>query len=97
MKDKAKYWVSANTTEYDEVDRHRALETLPVGTGMAHGSEQEQVMSMEDRDGEEDRVIGSKMDGYPDFGHGMLEHFQFEEGCKSHIPPHTSFSLRDES
>jgi hypothetical protein len=25
MRDKARYWVSAETTEYDEVDQHRAL------------------------------------------------------------------------
>jgi hypothetical protein len=33
--------------------------------------------------GEESQVKGGKMDGYPDFGHGMLKDFQFEDGCKS--------------
>ena len=73
--------MSADTTEYDDVDRHRALETMP-----AVSSSGEAVPERDDGHGEESKVSGGKMDGYPDFGHGMLKDFQFEDGCKS-LPP----------
>jgi hypothetical protein len=84
MRDKARYWVSADTSEYDEVDRHRALETMPAGDLDRSDREESDVEpSGGNRDGEEGKVKRGKVDGYPDFGHEMLEHFQFEEGCES--------------
>jgi hypothetical protein len=84
MRDKARYWVSADTTEYDEVDRHRALETMPAGDlDRFDRRELDVEPSGGNRDGEEGKVKGGKVDGYSEFGHDMLEHFQFEEGCKS--------------
>jgi hypothetical protein len=71
-------WVSANTTEYDEVDRHRALQTMPsVRADEMHDSQDAEG------DGDEALITGRVAEGYPDFGHGMLDHFQFEEGCES--------------
>jgi hypothetical protein len=79
MRDKAKYWVSTNTTEYDEVDKHRALETMPA---VASTSEDDQEEEGELEDGDEHKVVGKKVDGYPDFGRAMLSEFGFENGCK---------------
>jgi hypothetical protein len=33
-------------------------------------------------DGNEHKVVGKKMDGFPDFGRAMLSEFGFEDGCK---------------
>ena len=74
-------WTGANTTEYDEVDRHRALQTLP---GVRRDDEFQISKDTED-DGDESRISGRKAEGYPDFGHAMLDYFQFENGCK--LPP----------
>lgn len=52
----------------------------------AVSSSSEAVPERDDEDGEESKVSGGKMDGYPDFGHGMLKDFQFEDGCKF-LPP----------
>lgn len=71
-------WTGANTTEYDEVDRHRALQHLP---GVRKDDEFQISKDTED-DGDESRISGRKVEGYPDFGHAMLDYFQFKDGCK---------------
>lgn len=74
MKDKASVWTSLDNTEYDEVDRHHALQTMPAVRSDSPAAVQEE-------DGDESKVQGIKVDEYPDFGHNMLQYWGFEDGC----------------
>lgn len=68
-----------HTTEYDEVEQHRALATLPdAPQGKPALSPDATGM-----DGEEAKVLGRTMKGYPDFGHGMSKYWKFNKDCES--------------
>lgn len=69
------------------MDRHRALQTMPGARDDEFHRDEE-----ENGDGEEDRILGGKVDGLPDFGHNMLQHFQFEKGCRSYAARASEFS-----
>ncbi|ORY28005.1 pyridoxal phosphate-dependent transferase [Naematelia encephala] len=77
VKEKAILWVGANTIEYDEVDRHRALQEEPAINGLAvqTGSVKSPL-----EDADESQIVGKIMDGYPEFGHGMLKYWKFAPG-----------------
>jgi hypothetical protein len=77
LRDKAHVWTGLDTTEYKEVERHRALESLP-------GYQQGPAQSPDEigMDGEEEKVLGRKVKGYPDFGHNMKQYFKFDKDCK---------------
>jgi len=82
MKEKAHLWVGKSTTEFDEVERHRALATLP-GTPHGHPAKSPDEIGL---DGDESKIIGKTAEGFPDFGHNMLQYFRFNKGCTSPFP-----------
>lgn len=66
------------TTEFEEVDRHRALASLPgykKGPALSPDSE--------GMDGEEEKILGRTMEGYPDFGRDMRKYWKFDKDCES--------------
>ena len=75
MKDKASVWMGADTTQYDDVDRYHALETMPgVENGrLAASSEEYQIY------GDESKIEGKIMKGFPDFGHNMRQYWMFDK------------------
>lgn len=94
LKDKAHVWTGMDTAEYVEVDRHRALASLP-GYKQGPASSPDEI----DLDGEESKILGKKMEGFEDyeFGHGMKRFFKFDKDCKKN--PHRArlLMLRCES
>jgi len=78
MKEKAHLWVGKSTTEYDEVERHRALAELG-GTPHGHPAKSPDEIGL---DGDESKIVGKTAEGFPDFGHNMLQYFRFNKGCK---------------
>ena len=88
MKEKAHLWIGKSTTEYDEVERHRALATLP-GTPHGHPAKSPDEIGL---DGDESKIVGKTAEGLPDFGHNMLQHFRSHKGC-TYTSPHTRLCI----
>ncbi len=70
-------WTGMETDQYDEVERNRALKSLP---GYRKGPAESPDVGL---DGEEEKIMGRTMEGYPDFGHDMLKYWKFEKTCMS--------------
>ena len=78
LRDKAHLWTGMDTTEYDEVEQHRALATLP-GAPQGNPAASPDEIGL---DGEEAKLLGRTKDGYPEFGHGMLKYWKFDKDCE---------------
>lgn len=48
------------------------------------GVRKEETTEAKEDNGDESRIKGKTLDGFPDFGRNMLKYFQFAEGCESH-------------
>ena len=75
MKEKAHVWTGMETNEYDEVERHRALDSLPA---YKKGPADSPDIGI---DGDESKILGKTMEGYPDFGHSMKKFWKFDRDC----------------
>jgi len=75
MKDRLSIWMGSYPAEYDPVDRHRALEARSDEV-----KNERAITNLEDR---AKLIKGTKLEGFPDFGHTMLKHWQFDERCMS--------------
>jgi len=84
VKDKAAVWMGTNTEEYDGVDRYRALQTMPgvqQDRAAVDGQEDDEA-----QDGDESKIEGKTMEGFPDFGNNMRQYWKFDDKCE---PAHT--------
>jgi hypothetical protein len=78
LKDRAHLWLSLDTNEFDEVERARALKTMP---GVDYNPSS--TPDTDDEDGRESKIKGRTVEGKPDFGHNMLKYWGFADGCES--------------
>ncbi|GFZ51325.1 LOW QUALITY PROTEIN: hypothetical protein JCM24511_09085 [Saitozyma sp. JCM 24511] len=72
LKDRAHLWLSLDTNEFDEVERARALKTMP---GVDY--DPSTTPDTDDEDGRESKIKGRTVEGKPDFGHNMLKYWGF--------------------
>jgi hypothetical protein len=77
LKDRAHLWLSLDTNEFDEVERARALKTMP---GVDY--DPSTTPDTDDEDGRESKIKGRTVEGKPDFGHNMLKYWGFAKDCK---------------
>lgn len=80
---KAAAWGDEGTTEFDEVERYRALlQKTSVDIDRADADLDDKAYVKDDGE-----VAGTQMEGYPDFGHNMLQYWNFRPGCECLSPP----------
>lgn len=70
--------MALDTNEFDEVERARALKTMP---GVDYNPSA--TPDTDDLDGRESRIKGRTVEGKPDFGHNMLKYWGFAKDCES--------------
>ena len=76
LEDRAQVWTGLDTTEFDEVERHRAVSDMP---GRRDG--RARTPEIFDGDGDESLLEGRTMEGFPDFGREMRKYWAFDENC----------------
>jgi hypothetical protein len=80
LKEKAHVWTGLETTEFDEVERRRALDSMP-------GYKQGPATCPDETwmDGDESKILGKTMEGFPEFGHAMRKFWKFDKDCGSSL------------
>jgi hypothetical protein len=78
LKDKAAAWTSIQTSEYEEVEHHRALASQPAT------EERKAVDPAHPSSGHtgDAALEGREKAGFEDFGKGMLKYWGFGKECK---------------
>lgn len=80
-------WLSADTSEFDEVEESRVV---PPGNHQMPLPAQSPVTVSEGHDAglqvkDGDEIAGETMKGFPDFGKGLLKYWNFRDGCECEL------------